>query len=77
MLALRSERTLRRGFFLFCIGIAVAVVTTLMGLPVRFGILQLLGVCMMLCGALRDGIARHTGPIFACVLLTLFAGYKK
>ena len=72
MLALRSERCLRRGFFLFCVGLAVAVVTALVKLPVRFGILQLLGVCMMLCGAARDALRRYTGPVFAAAYLLLF-----
>ena len=50
MLVLRSGRSVRRGFIVFCIGIAVAIATALIGLPVRFGILQLIGVSMMLCG---------------------------
>ncbi len=74
MLALHSERSLRRGFLLFCIGLAVAVVTTLIGLPVRFGILQLLGICMMLCGALRERLRSRTGPCLAAVFLLIFAG---
>ena len=74
MLALRSERSLRRGFVIFCVGLGVAVVTALAGLPVRFGILQLLGVCMMLCGALREPLRRHVGPGFAAAYLLLFAG---
>jgi len=74
MLALRSERSLHRGFFVFCLGLAVAVVTTLVGLPVRFGILQLLGISMMLCGALRSRLRALTGTLFAIVCLLLFAG---
>ena len=74
MLALRSDKSLRRGFLIFCIGAAVAAVTALVGLPVRFGILQLLGICMMLCGALRDRLRRLTGPAFAAACLILFAG---
>lgn len=74
MLVLRSENSLRRGFFLFCVGLAVALVTALAGLPVRFGILQLLGICMMLCGALREPLRRGIGPVYAVVYLVLFAG---
>ena len=73
MLVLRSGRSVRRGFILFCLGLAVAVVTALAGLPVRFGILQLLGVCMMLCGALRERLLRLTGPVFAAACMLLFA----
>lgn len=74
MLVLRSERSLRRGFQLFCIGLAVALVTALIGLPVRFGILQLLGICMMLCAALRERLHRVTGVWFAAACLALFIG---
>ena len=74
MLALRSERTLRRGFMIFCIGLAVSVTTAVIGLPVRFGILQLMGVCMMLCGALRETLKRRTGPGYALIYLLLFIG---
>ncbi len=45
---------IRRGFRLFCIGLLVSAVSWLAGLPVKFGILQLLGVSKMLVGAL-DG----------------------
>ncbi len=74
MLVLRSEMSLRRGFRIFCLGLAVAVVTALAGLPVRFGILQLLGICMMLCGALRGQLRRMTGPALAAACLLLFVG---
>ncbi len=74
MLVLRSRDPLRRGFFLFCIGLAAAVVTMLVGMAVRFGILQLLGICMMLCGALRGKLQRLQGLAFALLCLILFAG---
>ena len=73
MLALRSEKSLRRGFMLFCLGLAVSLVTALVGLPVRFGILQLLGICMMLCGALQERLKRITGLRLAGISLLLFA----
>ena len=47
MLAPRSRDPLKRGFRVLCIGLAVAVVTALIGMPVKFGILQLIGLCMM------------------------------
>ena len=74
MLALRSEKTLRRGFFLFALGIVVALAATIIGQPVRFGILQLLGLCMMLCAVLRERLQRMTGTAFAGLLALLFAG---
>ena len=73
MLVLRSEKSLRRGFKLFCLGLGLSIVTAMIGLPVRFGILQLLGICMMLCGALRERLQRITGLWLAGVSLLLFA----
>ncbi len=73
MLVLRSNASIRRGFFLFGVGLAVAAVTALAGIPVRFGILQLLGTCMMLCGALRERLRRATGLPFAVLCILLFA----
>ena len=73
MLVLRSENSLRRGFFLFGVGLAVSLVTALAGLPVRFGILQLIGICMLLCGALREPLRRRIGPAYAAVYLLAFA----
>lgn len=73
MLVLRSEKSLRRGFMLFCLGLGLSIVTAMIGLPVRFGILQLLGICMMLCGALRERLQRITGLWLAGVSLLLFA----
>ena len=68
-----SRDPLRRGFFVFCAGAAVTAVTVLLGMPVAFGILQLLGVCVMLCGALRERIERLVSPLFAAVMALLFA----
>ena len=67
-----SRDPLRRGFFVICVGAAVTVVTALLKMPVAFGILQLLGVCMMLCGALRGRIERRIGPAFVAANALLF-----
>ena len=74
LLVLRGSRAARRGFLLLCLGLAVAVVTTLIGLPVQFGILTLLGLCMLLCGALRAPLLKLRGPWMAAVSLALFVG---
>ena len=74
LLVMRARDPLRRGFFLFCIGLAVAVVTALLGVPVRFGILQLLGICMMLCHLLRAPLTRRQGLGSAAVCALFFAG---
>jgi uncharacterized membrane protein len=75
MLVLRSRDGLRRGFRIFCVGFAVAAVTALIGLPVKFGILQLLGACMMGCSALRERLAKLPRGPFACVFLLLFGAF--
>lgn len=72
ILVLSSRRALRRGFHIFCIGLAVAVATALIGMPVRFGILQLIGASMMLCAALRTQILRFSGSALAALFLLCF-----
>ena len=49
-----SRGCVRRGFAVLCAGLLVSVATALAGLPVKFGILQLLGCSMLLYGALRE-----------------------
>lgn len=68
-----SRDPVRRGFFVFCAGLLVSLVTMLMKMPVLFGILQCIGVCMMLCGMLRQRIEGRLGIVFALVCLGLFA----
>ena len=74
MLALRSERSLRRGFYLLCLGLAVESATSIAGMPVRFGILQLLGICMIICGALRNRLLSLSGRGFTAICILLFFG---
>jgi len=74
LLVLRGSAPVRRGFVLLCLGLAVAVVTTLIGLPVQFGILTLMGLCMLLCGALREPLLKLRGPWMAAACALLFVG---
>ena len=74
LLVLRGKNALRRGFLLLCLGLAVAVVTALIGLPVRCGILVLLGLSMLLCAALRPALERVRGIAMAGAWALLFAG---
>ena len=69
-----GRNTLRRGFLVFCAGAAVTLVSALAGYPVAWGVLQLLGVCMILYALLRERIERRLGPAFAAVCAALFAG---
>ena len=69
-----SRDPLRRGFLVFCVGLAVTVVSALVKLPVMFGILQLLGVCMMLCGLIGRRLDGKRGVVFLCLCTALFVG---
>ena len=53
-----SGSGIRRGFFVLCAGLGVSIVSALAGMPVKFGILQLLGCSMIIYGAARDRIDR-------------------
>lgn len=68
-----SRDPVRRGFFVFCAGLLVSLVTALVKQPVLFGILQCLGICMMLCGTFRKQIKELSGIGFALVCAGLFA----
>lgn len=65
---------LRRGFLVFCAGAAVTLVTTLIGWPVAWGVLQCLGVCMIVYGLTRERLEPLHGPALAVSAAVLFAG---
>lgn len=64
---------LRRGFRLFCLGLAVSVIAALAGQPIAFGVLQLFGLCMMGYGLLRRRLdkAGKWLPLSCAVLFVL------
>ena len=68
-----SGDPVRRGFLVFCAGLLVSVATALLKQPVKFGILQCIGVCMMLCGVLREKLDSLSGAVFALACAVLFA----
>lgn len=69
-----SRDPVRRGFIIFCAGLAVALVTALAGMPVLFGILQCIGVCMIFFGLLRPRLERLRSWGWLCLWLVLFVG---
>lgn len=71
-----SRNVTRRGFVVFCAGFLVAAASAAAGYPVRFGVLQLLGVCMLLFGVLRERLERVPLPLLAGVSAALFAAAK-
>ncbi|MBE6914343.1 MAG: DUF1624 domain-containing protein [Ruminococcaceae bacterium] len=68
-----SRSGVRRGFVVLCVGALVAAVTAMVQLPVRFGILQMLGVSMIAYALLRHRLERVLGWPFALVCVVLFA----
>ena len=68
-----SKRPLRRGLIVLAAALLVSAVTYLVGAPVYWGILHLLGVCMLLYAAVRKRWEPLPG-IYACgVALLIFA----
>ena len=68
-----SKRPLRRGLAVLGAALLVSVVTYLIGAPVYWGILHLLGVCMLLYAAVRKRWEALPG-IYACgAALLIFA----
>ena len=68
-----SKRPLRRGLIVLAAALLVSVVTYLIGAPVYWGILHLLGVCMLLYAAARRRWEALPG-IYACgAALLIFA----
>lgn len=68
-----SHDPARRGLSVFAAGLLVSAATALLGLQVYFGVLHLLGVCMLLYAL--PGLRRviRPGPSVAVVCLALFA----
>ena len=69
-----SESNLRRGLLTLACGVLVMLVTTLAGYPSSFGVLVLLGLCMLLYGLVGECFARlpRLPRLFGCALLFLF-----
>ena len=71
-----SRNGFRRGLIVLCAALVVSLGSSLVDLPIRFGILHFLGVAMILCAGLRDRLfpegkgLRLWQPV---LFLTLFA----
>ncbi len=69
-----SRSNIKRGLIVFAIAVAMTIVTSLpfVGMPIRFGVLHLLGFCMVFYGLTRkvwDKIPRAAAPFIYIVLL--------
>lgn len=67
-----SRENLRRGFFVFCVGLLLSLVMALMKMTVAFGILQFFGAAMIVYSLLRERIDHWTGAGFPAACLALF-----
>ena len=69
-----SKSNKKRGFRLFLIAAALTVVTTLANLPIKFGILHFLSVCMMLYGVIgaRKIFLSKVTPLACVALFAIF-----
>ena len=68
-----SKRPLRRGLIVLAAALLVSVVTYLIGAPVYWGILHLLGVCMLLYAAVRKRWERLPATAACGAALLVFA----
>ena len=68
-----SRNNVRRGVQTLGCALAVSAVTYLVGDPVLFGILHLLGCCMLLYALVGPYMERLPGPAVAAVCLLVFA----
>ncbi len=66
-----SRSNLRRGIICFLLGEGVTLVTFFIGMPDWFGILHLLGLCMILYGLLGRFVQRIQGWWFFALMLAL------
>lgn len=68
-----SRKNIHRGFFIFCVGLALSLVMARMKMPVAFGILQFFGTAMILYGLLRERTDPWESARFPAACLLLFA----
>lgn len=69
--SLFSRSNIKRGVKVFLIAMAISLVTWVMNMPIRFGVLHLLGFCMIFYGLTRkswDKVDERVMPVL-CVLL--------
>ena len=67
-----SGNNIRRGIVISAAGLAVVLATYAIGYPVRFGILQCLGVCKLLFGAAQSRLQKISGIWTLTVYIILF-----
>jgi len=71
-----SRSNVRRGLIAIALAIGISIVTYIMGMPIWFGILHLLGVCMVFFGLTRkfwDLVPRKASPFIFVPLIAASA----
>ena len=69
---LLGKKTLKRGLIVSAAGILVTVVSVFIKEPIYFGVLTLIGVCMLLSIPFKKIVTRKNAPVFFFVCLLLF-----
>ena len=70
-----SRSNLKRGIKVLVVAFAIQLVTTFMDMPIRFGVLHLLGFCMVLYGVTQkawDTLPNTLMPVL-CIVLTVIS----
>jgi uncharacterized membrane protein len=67
-----SRNNIKRGLTTLSLGAAITAVTWFAGVTVWFGILQLLGTCMLICGLFGRRMPSSRSFLVPCVLFSLF-----
>ena len=67
-----GKKTLKRGLIVSAAGILVTIVSVLIEEPIYFGVLTLIGACMLLGACLKKVITKKNGPVLFFVFLLLF-----
>ena len=71
-----SRNNLKRGAQVFLCGVLVSAVSSIAGITIRFGVLQLLGSCMMIYGVLGKYLEKLPKWVIPAVSLPMFVwGY--
>ena len=73
MVARYSRSNIKRGFIVFCVGVAVGIVTSFFDQPILFGILHFFGCAMIIYGLVREKINKIKSPVFPVITMALFA----
>jgi len=71
-----SRSNIRRGLITLALAVVISTATYIIGMPIWFGILHLLGLCMLFFGAtkkLLDLIPRKVSPVIFTLLITASA----